>query len=89
MPVSITVLFYAYTAFIEDMLAIDLTIFVVAVVIGQLVSYKLLKAKLLPEWMNRMGIGLLVLMTIAFGTLTYYVPELLIFKDPVSGGYGI
>lgn len=33
-PVAITVLFYAYTAIIEDMLAIDLTIFVVAVVAG-------------------------------------------------------
>ncbi len=89
MPVSITVLFYAYTVFIEDMLAIDLIIFVVAVIIGQLVSYKLLKAKPLARWTNGMGIALLVLMTAAFSTLTYYAPELEIFRDPVNGGYGI
>ncbi len=88
-PVSITVLFYAYTAFMEDMLAIDLTIFVVAVVIGQLTGYKILKINPLPKWTNGVGIALLVLMTAAFSTLTYHAPEMLIFKDPVSGGYGI
>jgi hypothetical protein len=89
MPVSITVFFYGYTAFIEDMLAIDLTIFVVAVIIGQFTSYKILKMSPLPKWLNYLGIVLLVLMTIAFGTLTYYAPELAIFRDPVNGGYGI
>ncbi len=87
-PVSITALFYAYTAFIEDMLAIDLTIFVVAVVIGQLTSYKLLKMNPLPKWTNGVGIALLVLMTAAFSTLTYHAPESPVFKDP-EGGYGI
>jgi hypothetical protein len=89
MPISITVLFYAYTAFMEDMLAIDLTIFVVAVIIGQLVSYKLLRIKPLPGWLNGSGIVLLTLMTAVFSTLTYYAPELKIFRDPVNGGYGI
>jgi hypothetical protein len=88
-PVSITVLFYVYTAFMEDMLAIDLTIFVVAVIIGQGVSYKILKVKPLPRWTNVTGTALLVLMTIVFSTLTYYAPELGIFRDPVNGGYGI
>jgi len=89
MPVSITILFYAYTAFMDDMLAIDLTIFVVAVVIGQLTSYKLLRTSPLPDWLNSLGIFLLVLMTIAFSTLTYFAPGIEIFRDPVSGGYGI
>lgn len=89
MPVSIIVLFYAYTAFMEDMLAIDLTIFVIAVIIGQLTSYKILKMNPLPEWLNSLGTALLVLMTIAFSTLTYFAPGIAIFKDPASGGYGI
>ena len=88
-PVAITVLFYAYTAIVEDMLAIDLTIFVVAVITGQLTSYKLLTANPLPLWLNRIGISLLILLTIAFCTLSYFAPQLPIFKDPVSGGYGI
>jgi hypothetical protein len=89
MPIGITVLFYAYTAFMEDMLAIDLTIFVVAVIIGQGVSYKILKAKPLTRWINVIGIALLVLMTAVFSTLTYQAPELEIFRDPVNGDYGI
>ncbi len=88
-PVVITVLFYTYTAFIEDMLAADLTIFVVAVIIGQLSSYRLLVSGNLPSWVNRLGMVLLILLTIAFGILTYYAPHMAIFRDPVSGGYGI
>lgn len=88
-PVSITILFYAYTAFMEDMLAIDLTIFVLAVVIGQLTSYRLLKLRPLPEWTNGVGIAVIVLMTAAFSTLTYHAPESPVFQDPEGGGYGI
>jgi hypothetical protein len=88
-PVSIIVLFYAYTAFTEDSLAIDLTIFVAAVVIGQSTSYWLLKVESLPSWANGVGIALLVLMTAAFSTLTYHALEWPIFQDPAGGGYGI
>lgn len=88
-PVAITALFYAYTAFFQDMLAADLTIFVVAVVVGQLTSYKVLTVSPLLLWVNRLGMVLLVLLAIAFGTLTYYAPQLPIFRDPISGGYGI
>jgi hypothetical protein len=88
-PVSITVLFYAYTAFMEDMLAIDLTIFVVAVVIGQLASYEILRMRPLPAWTNGVGVALLLLMTGAFSTLTYHTPELPVFQNPEGGGYGI
>ncbi len=89
MPVTIAVLFYVYTAFMEDMLAIDLIIFVIAVIIGQMTSYKLIKMRALPPCLDSLGITLLLLMTIAFSTLTYFAPGMAIFKDPVSGGYGI
>jgi len=88
-PVAITILFYAYTAFVEDMLAVDLAIFVVSVVVGQLTSYKILTVSPLPVWVNRLGMVLMIFLTIAFGTLTYYAPRLPIFRDPISGGYGI
>jgi hypothetical protein len=88
-PVTIAALFYAYTAFTEDMLAADLTIFVVAVVVGQVSSYRLLTLSPLPLWVNKVGLVLLILLTIAFGTLTYCVPHSPVFRDPVTGGYGI
>ncbi len=79
-PVAITVLFYGYTAFTEHILA---------VVLGQMTSYKILTAGALPAWTKRLGIVILILMVIAFATLTYYPPELPIFQDPLTGGYGI
>ena len=88
-PITITTLFYLYTAFVEDMLVADLIIFVLAVVIGQLVSYKILTARPLPAWTSKLGLLLLVLLTLAFSTLTYYATHLLIFRDPIGGGYGI
>lgn len=88
-PLTIVVLFYAYTAFIEDILVADLAIFVLAVVIGQLTSYKILTLSPLPSWLNKLGLALLILLTLAFSTLTYYAPQWPIFRDPISGGYGI
>ncbi len=63
-PVAIIVLFYSYTAFLEDMLAADLIIFVMAIVIGQLTSYKMLTVSPLASWLNKLGIGLLILLVI-------------------------
>ena len=88
-PVAIVVLFYGYTAFTGHILAVDIAIFVVAVVIGQMTSYKILTATALPSWTNRLGIVLLIIMLIAFATLTYYPPQLPIFRDSLTGGYGI
>ena len=88
-PFTITVLFYAYTMVIEDILIADLIIFVVAIVVGQLTSYKILTMNPLPSWLNRFGMVFLILLAIAFSTLTYYAPQMPIFKDPITGGYGI
>lgn len=88
-PVAITVLFYGYTAFTSHILAVDIAIFVVAVVLGQLTSYKILTAAPLPTWTKKLGIVVLLLLLIAFATLTYYPPRLPIFQNPLTGGYGI
>jgi len=88
-PVTIAVLFYGYTAFTDHILAVDITIFVIAAVLGQLVSYKILSARTLPSWTRTLGIVLMIIMLIAFATFTYYPPELPIFQDPLTGGYGI
>jgi hypothetical protein len=88
-PVAITALFYGYTAFTSHILAVDIAIFVVAVVLGQITSYRMLTAAPLPAWTKKLGIVVLLLLLIAFATLTYYPPQLPIFQDPLTGGYGI
>ena len=90
MPVVIAAIFYAYTAiFDEEILIVDILIFLVAVVLGQLASYKILTMKQWPKWLWGLGVIMVILLAVAFGIFTFYPPELGIFRDAVSGGYGI
>jgi hypothetical protein len=90
MPAAIAAIFYAYTAiFGEEILAVDITIFLVAVALGQLASYKILTLKQWPRWLSGVGVAMVILLAVAFGVFTFYPPELGIFRDAVSGGYGI
>jgi len=89
-PITIVVLYYAYTAILgHGLLEVDIAIFVVAVVVGQLVSYKLLTASPLPERLNRFAPIALAVLGILFVLFTFYPPQFPLFRDPVSGGYGI
>ncbi len=71
------------------MLAIDVLTFVIAVIIGQLVSYKLLTYRRLPRILDKTLLVALVLLAVAFVLFTFYPPHLPLFEDPVTGDYGI
>jgi hypothetical protein len=89
-PAAIVVLFYAYTAIIgKEILAVDISIFVIAVWLGQLTSYRILNLKQLPRWLNYLGIFLILVLALAFGVFTFYPPQLPIFQDGLTGAYGI
>jgi hypothetical protein len=89
-PIVIPILFYSYTAVLgESVLVIDIFTFVVAVIVGQLVSYKLLTYRELPDVLNKISLVALVLLGVAFVFFTFYPPHLPLFKDPVTGEYGI
>jgi len=67
-PIVIPILFYSYTAVLgESVLVIDILTFVVAVIVGQLVSYKLLTHRRLPDILNKISLVALVLLGVAFG----------------------
>ncbi len=86
----IPAVFYFYTALTcENILAIDVGSFVVAVVLGQLLSYKLLTIRQLPRWLTWVSLVFYVLLGVLFVVFTFYPPQAPIFLDPVSGGYGI
>jgi hypothetical protein len=90
MPLVIVIIFYSYTSFTgESFLVVDLASFVIAVAIGQLVSYYLWKPSRLPNSLNSLGMALFVIGILLFITFTFWPPEIPIFLDPVSGGYGI
>ena len=88
-PATIVTLFYAYTAFIEHMLVADILIFVVAVVVGQLASYRLLTGPPLPRAVRWSAVGVLLCLVSAFALLTFFAPDCPLFRDPLSGAYGI
>jgi len=89
-PTVIPILFYSYTAVLgESVLVIDILTFVVAVIVGQLVSYKLLIYRRLPHILNKISLVALVLLGVAFILFTFYPPHLSLFRDPVTGEYGI
>ena len=89
-PVVIMVIFYSYTAILgESILVIDILSFVVAVIVGQLVSYRLLTWKTLPYNLDRVSLIALILLGLAFVLFTFYPPQLPMFQDPITGEYGI
>ena len=89
-PITIVVLYYSYTAILgHGVLMVDIAIFVVAVAVGQLLSYKLMIAAPIPARVNRFARIALVLLGILFVLFTFYPPRLPLFRDPISGGYGI
>jgi len=88
--VIIPLIFYSYTAITgESIFLIDILSFIVAVIIGQLLSYRLLTHKQLPDKLEKIALVALLLLGVAFIIFTFYPPHLPIFQDPISGDYGI
>ena len=89
-PLVIMVIFYSYTALVgESILVIDILSFIIAVIVGQLVSYRLLTYKTLPYNLDIFSLIALLLLGIAFVLFTFYPPPLPMFQDPITGEYGI
>ena len=91
MPLVTAVLFYGYNAITgQHYLFLDVIIFIIAVITGQIISMcLLLRDKIEVAWMRKLAIGILIMMTIAFATLSYYPMENFIFAHPENGEFGI
>ena len=89
-PIVIAIIFYSYTTIVgHSILVVDISSFIVAIAIGQLISYKILTSSQLPLWANNLGAILLGLPAIAFIVFTDLPPHLPIFRDEPTGMYGI
>jgi len=89
-PITIVVLYYVYTAILgRGLLAVDIAIFVVAVIAGQLVSYRLLAASPVSERLNRFAPIALAVLAVILVLFTFWPPQFPLFRDSVTGGYGI
>lgn len=90
MIILIPTIFYSYTTLTKrNILAIDICTFVVAVIVGQLVSFTLLTYEVLPQIFDALGLAAVILLAAAFAIFTFYPPHLPIFEDSVTDNYGI
>lgn len=84
----IIVFFYTYSGIIgESITFIDIASFFIAVILGEYLSFKLMASNF--ECNNRLSVFILIILLLSFIVFTYFTPELGLFKDPVTGKYGI
>jgi hypothetical protein len=91
LPLVIVVLFYGYTAITgHHYLIADATIFMLAIVAGQLLSYRLLLSAPIARqpWQSLAAVPIAVLI-LAYSLLTYYPPRNFLFEHSETGEYGI
>ena len=80
--------FYTYTGIIGTNFSfIDISIFFAAVILGELVSYKILLSDF--KCNNYTALFFIILLLVCFVSFTYFPPKIGLFKDPISGLYGI
>jgi hypothetical protein len=89
-PVFTGLVFYAYTAMVgEEILLVDIFIFLVAVIIGQLISYRIMTSSGLPGYTGILAAVFIMLLALILSLSTFYPPHLPIFLDSNTGTYGI
>lgn len=88
---TIIVIFYTYTGIIgENFLIMDISIFIIGVGVSQYVSYRILNKSVNNVLtINYISIVVIVLLIILFITFTFNPLHIPLFKDPISGQYGI
>lgn len=84
----VIVFFYTYSGIIGRTITfIDIASFFIAVILGEYISFKLMSSNF--QCNNIIAVFVLIILLTSFIVFTYFTPELGIFKDPVTGEYGI
>lgn len=82
------IFFYTYTGILGTNFAfINIAIFFFSVVLGEFFAYKSMFSSFSCN--NKVAIIVLVTLFLCFIIFTYFTPQIGLFKDPVSGKYGI
>ena len=90
MPVLIIIFFYGYKAILgHHNLLLDIAIFFIAVIISQIVSYKIMSRPEFSRKFNAVSLLSLIILLLVFIVFTFYPPHIFLFQDSISGQYGI
>ncbi|MBR3893527.1 MAG: hypothetical protein IKJ35_00105 [Clostridia bacterium] len=86
----IPIIFYTYNGVIgRSPDWINIAIFFVAAAIAYLFETRLFQAETVTCKSPKLVIGILCAIAVLFGVFTFLTPEIGIFKDPLTGTYGI
>ncbi|MFX0083969.1 MAG: DUF6512 family protein [Candidatus Hodarchaeota archaeon] len=87
---TILIVFYSYTAILgTELLIVDILSFILGVILGQFVSYKILLQEKLHIWYIYASWTVAIGFGIIFMIFTYFPPTLPLFQDSETGLYGI
>lgn len=82
------VVYYTYTGVLgSDIAFVNILIFILAAIVGEVVNYVIITSGFSCN--KKVAMGVLVMLGVMFVCFTYNAPEIGIFKDPITGGYGI
>lgn len=90
LSISIIVFFYIYNLFTsEPLLWLDISSSIVFVILSQYISYKLIvNENSIADYFS-VALMLLMLFYLMFFSFTLFPPKIDLFRDPVTGMYGI
>lgn len=84
----IIIFFYTYTGILGTNFAfINIVAFLFSVVLGEFLAYKIMFS--IFSCNNKIAIIVLITLFLCFIIFTYFTPQIGLFKEPVTGQYGI
>ncbi len=90
MPLLIIGLYYGYTGILgESVFFLDVTTFVLAVLAGQYISFKLLTGDERSPTINVIAPVAIILLAVLFVLFTFSPPQVTLFQDTMTGVFGI
>ncbi len=88
--ISITIFFYTYTFFTKRAyLVLDIGASFIFVVLSQMLSMKLTQSSVKLSSYFPVAVMMLVLLFIMILCFSYYPPKIFLFRDNVTGGFGV
>lgn len=88
--IFIPAFYYAYRAiFKKNIFFLNILGFIIAIALGQTLSYIIYNSTLVPSIICYMSFLLIMVILITYLTCTYYPPKNFLFEDPINKKYGI